>query len=475
MKLRNKLIIATVLAGVFVAAISALLVWSVLAVNVAANNMARATQVVNAISDIRFLTFENLLNHDQTSHAQWERENTVLANLLQPSSNAGPDERATLQDIARLSGEIKPLFDRLVAAYGTEAVPTALQQQLQERLASQILVKQQTQISEMLQLESAAQSTVIRINTQASLLVGTTVIFMVALTIGNFVLFTRGVTRSLDQLLEGAREITARHFGFRIKPRNPDDEFGQVAKAFNSMAAATGKLDQAKSEFVVLAAHQLKTPMAQLKGYVENLTSGVAGDIAESKTPYLREMEAVCDRAFHLIDNLLDISQIERGTIAMAPAPLNLRSLVDETLHMFRYDIETKGLTLHVVGSADETMVVADPLLTIEALKNIIHNAVKFTDMGSITVTLSQEDEWGTVTVTDTGIGVSAAARKELFRTTGMLGDPLMSGQGAKLGLYVAHKFLALEGGSITLLPSAAGAVFQVKLPRFPDHAPDKP
>lgn len=427
--------------------------------------MARASRIVNSVSGLRFLTFENLLNHDQTSYAQWKRGNAELAVLLEPPTDTSPAERTALQNIAELSAEIAPLFNRLVATYSAPTPLSPLQQQLQERLASQILIKQQTQINDMLQFASATQDSVARINTQAGLLVGVTVIFMVAVTIANYILFTRMVANSLRELQTGAREIAAHHFEYRIKPHNPHDEFGQVAKVFNNMAEATGRLDQAKSEFVVLAAHQMKTPLGQLRGYIDNLASGAAGKQDAKEIPYLHEMLAVCDRAFHLIDNLLDISQIERGTVVMQRSSHSLRSLVDEAAHVFGQDLTRKNLALTVDDAGGGITVFADPILTVEMLKNILHNAVKYTDKGGVTITLRQEGTWGIVTIADTGSGISEAAHKELFRSSGILGRPLMSGQGAGLGLYVANRFAMFEGGRIKLLPSETGATFEVRLP----------
>lgn len=466
MKLRTKLLLATIIAGLLVAAISILLVWSALAVSAAADNMARATQVVNAISDLRFLTFENLLYHDQTSRAQWDRENSTLTSLLQPTHTTNTTERATLQHILELSSEIKPLFDRLVATYGTSSASPD-QQQLQERLASQILIKQQTQINDMLQLASTAQAAVTQINNRASLFVGVTVIFMLAVTIGNFLVFTRSVTSELRKLQKGAQEIAARHFGYRIKTNETDDEFGEVAKAFNDMAVATGRLDQAKSEFIVLATHQLKTPIAELKSYAEGMLIDGTNARPEKRIHYLYAMRSVCDRASHLINNLLDISQIERGGMTVELAPQNLRELVDRTVHTFEQELRAKHLSLHVESPNKSVPVLADALLTTEALRNVIHNAVKFTEQGGITVTLSTSGKMGVITIADTGAGVSRADRRSLFQSNGMLGKPLMSGQGAKLGLYVTNKFLSIQGGSIALMPGAVGAVFQIKLPLY--------
>ncbi len=468
MKLQTKLILATVAAGVLVALTSLRLVLSASSVTMAANDEARATKIVNTLSELRFLTFENLLTHDQTSRAQWEIKNAELADLLVPAPDATADELATLQEMATLSGEIKPQFDRLVATYSTTPSLTADQQHLQERLASQILVKQQTQVSDMLKLASAAQDNVIRINRRASYLVGSVIVFMVAVTIGNFLLFTRTVTDSLKKLQKGAQEVGARHFAYRIKPRHPHDEFGQVARAFNKMAEATGRLDQAKSEFIVLATHQLKTPLGELRGYTENLLIGAAGDKPEQRQQYLELMQAVLERASHLVNNLLDISQIERGKIALHLTPVSLRALTDDSIKDFEHDIAAKGLTLTVDDTAGAATVMADRLIAGEALRNIIHNAVKFTAAGGITVRLATEGNVGIITIADTGPGIGEAVREELFRDKGILGKPLMSGGGANVGLYIANRFVAVQHGTLRLLPSDTGAVFEVTLPLTP-------
>src|SRR5258708_1521037 len=145
-----------------------------------------------------------------------------------------------------------------------------------------------------------------------------------------------------------------------------------------SDAVTPNEADKKASDFVTLAAHQLKTPIAELKGYVENLLAGTAGPVNEQQAHYLEQKHHVCQRSSHLIDNLLDISQIELGIVTMALTPTDLQALVEHVLGGFEHDIRAKGLSLTLDQAGSEVVIFADPFRTSEVLKNLIHNAVKF-------------------------------------------------------------------------------------------------
>lgn len=226
--------------------------------------------------------------------------------------------------------------------------------------------------------------------------------------------------------------------------------------------------DRLKTEFVSLVAHQLKTPVAEVKSYAENLLSGTAGQLLPKQREYLEAMRAVCDRNFRLIENLLDISQIEQGVMMLDLTPIELRLMVEEALSGFKEAIDKKGLGLELKGLDQEIVVFADPVKTIEVLRNLIHNALKFTAKGTITIQTSQTATKGIIRVSDTGSGIAPEQLKSLFHRGGLLGKLFMSGQGAGLGLYVAKQFLAFQKGTISVETTPGkGSTFIVKLPRF--------
>jgi PAS domain S-box-containing protein len=231
--------------------------------------------------------------------------------------------------------------------------------------------------------------------------------------------------------------------------------------------------ERAKSDFVSLTAHQLKTPVAELKGYAENMLSGATGPLLDKQRYYLEQMKQVCDRNFHLIENLLDISQIEMGVITLNLTPIALHLLIEEALVEFNQEIKRKGLKLERKGFDKDVIVFADPVKTIEVLKNVLNNAIKFTDQGSVQIDIEKRGEWGIVKITDTGSGINDMQRETLFKRGGVFGTLFVSGHGAGLGLYIAKQFLTFQSGTIDALPSAdKGTTMEIKLPKFTSKTP---
>jgi len=226
------------------------------------------------------------------------------------------------------------------------------------------------------------------------------------------------------------------------------------------------KVEQMKSDFVSLVSHQLKTPVAEMRGYVDNMLSGLSGKLTEKQKQYLQDMDKISSRNYRLISNLLNLSQIERGAILMNTQPFQLKEAVDVVMQEYRENIESKGLTLNFNDGGTDILVNADKDKTIEILSNIINNAIKFTEKGSITVTISADKSYGIVEVNDTGKGMSKNALEHLFEKRQAFSGAPTAGGGAGLGLYIAKTFMKLQKGDITVTSTSdQGSAFVVKIP----------
>jgi two-component system, sensor histidine kinase and response regulator len=226
------------------------------------------------------------------------------------------------------------------------------------------------------------------------------------------------------------------------------------------------KIEQMKTDFVSFISHQLRTPVAGLMAYIDNMLDGVTGTLNDMQVDYLREMHGVCERNSRLISDLLSISRIERGVLAVNINPVDLRSVVNIAVKEHRQSIEEKGLTLNIRGMDRETMVLADNDKLIEVLKNVIHNATKFTSAGSISIEIVAEGQNGIVKVSDTGPGLSKAALQDLFKKERVFGGAVAVGGGSGLGLYIAKGFMQLQHGDITAESvEGQGSTFVISLP----------
>ena len=227
------------------------------------------------------------------------------------------------------------------------------------------------------------------------------------------------------------------------------------------------KVEQMKTDFVAFISHQLRTPTAGLMGYIDNMLDGITGELNSKQAEYLGEMRDVCARNNRLIADLLNISRLERGVLAVSIKPVSLGEVVDTAVKEHRKSIADKGLTLNVRGADRAVTVLADIDKLVEVLKNVIHNAYKFTKEGSINIEISSTGKEGIIKIRDSGIGMSEENVKDLFKKERVFGGAISTGGGAGLGLYIAKGFMKLQGGDIIVESTAGkGSTFTISIPR---------
>jgi PAS domain S-box-containing protein len=176
---------------------------------------------------------------------------------------------------------------------------------------------------------------------------------------------------------------------FTMVDRNGNEFEGEISAAISRDGAgnptgficvirditARKKMDQAKSDFVALVSHQLKTPVAGIRGYIENMLDGLTGELNEKQKRYLSDMRVLCLRNYRLISDLLNTSMIERGMLSIDLGPTKLNDIVSTVIKDYYGKIEEKGLALKTEGANNQDIVVlADRDKSVEALANIVNN-----------------------------------------------------------------------------------------------------
>ena len=210
------------------------------------------------------------------------------------------------------------------------------------------------------------------------------------------------------------------------------------------------RIEEMKSDFVSMVSHQLKTPVAQIKGYVFNMLTGITGELNPKQREYLEDMQEVSDRNYRLISDLLNVSRIERGVVSVELAPLELRQVADAVMSDYYEAAKRKGLAFNAEGFDDQVLVMADREKLSEAVANAINNALKFTAAGSVTVRIRSDAAKGYLEVEDTGPGMTQETLAGLFhKDVAMAGAPTAGG-GAGLGLFIGKNFMLLQKGDVT-------------------------
>ncbi len=284
------------------------------------------------------------------------------------------------------------------------------------------------------------------------------------------------VTEPLRQVVNRMKEI-ARGEGDLTKRLQVlgKDEIGEVAEAFNTYVEKLQSVDEMKLSLISVVSHQLKTPVAEINGYIENMMEGLAGELNPKQKQYLSDMREIGRENYRLICDLLSASKIERGVISVDLKPVSIKQIAELSVRDYEESIGRKGLTLIREGFEKDFKILADRDKTVETLRNVINNALKCTDTGSITIGLGCEGDNGLLKVRDTGIGMSEEYLSRLFSKSRVMGKEA-SRAGAGLGLYIAKNFMKLQGGDVRVTSRLGeGSCFTLIVPKFKDGEGMKP
>jgi signal transduction histidine kinase len=240
------------------------------------------------------------------------------------------------------------------------------------------------------------------------------------------------------------------------------------------------EIDEAKSEFISLASHQMRTPLTAINWYTEMLLDGDAGKLTAKQKDYFKEIYTAGQQMNEIIKSFLHILRLETGTVAMNPISVDLPDIVRATLVESQLVIEKKKL--HVIEQYPKSLppLLIDKELVRVVLQNFISNAAKYTpEKGEITIAVESIVKGGIidgktiehdsllVSVHDTGIGIAAADHEKIFTKffradAAKRWDP----NGNGIGLYMARKMVDIIGGSLWFTSEEGkGATFCVLLP----------
>lgn len=227
------------------------------------------------------------------------------------------------------------------------------------------------------------------------------------------------------------------------------------------------ELDELKTEFLSIASHQLRTPLAVLKGYTGMLLGGMLGDLQPKQHDTLGKMEAGTEQLIMLVNHLLDVSRIEANRLQVRLEPVDMRTVLDGLVKFIQGKAEEKKLTLRYVMPPQPLVAKVDLEKVKEVFMNLLDNAVKYTDRGTVEVRMRGDAGSVMVAIADTGHGLTPADKDKLFQkfATGSASKKVRTTTG--LGLYVCRKLTEAMHGTITADSEGAekGSTFTVTFP----------
>ncbi|MEH2089599.1 response regulator [Nostoc sp.] len=310
---------------------------------------------------------------------------------------------------------------------------------------------------------------------------------------GQFVLILLPAVRSIKKLQTGVATIREGNLDYRLDIQT-GDEVEQLASEFNRMTVKlaesyrdleakknfANEANQAKSDFLANMSHELRTPLNGILGYAQIL--GRSKVIPDKERHGVNIIHQCGSHLLTLINDILDLSKIEARKLELAPKTIHFPSFVQGVVEICRVRADQKGLDFIYQPDPNlPTGVEADEKRLRQVLLNVLGNAIKFTDKGSITLKVEVLESNSIIPLPrfkfqaiDTGVGIASNQINKLFQAFEQVGDQKRQSEGTGLGLAISQRIVELMGGKIQIesdLGVGSNFYFEVALPLASDWA----
>lgn len=299
-----------------------------------------------------------------------------------------------------------------------------------------------------------------------SLLFGKTgliIIIIVALFVVSIIalsfITSRTISKPLQKLAEGADEIANGNLDYVIDYKSTN-EIGQTVDSFNKMSRQLknsldeqNRMEQSRKEMIAGIAHDLRTPLTSVKGYVEGLMDGIA-DTPEKQQRYLQTIYSATNDTEKMLDHLLTVSKLELGQVELNSQPTNLNAFLRDCAEDISLELEQQDFDFTFTDNCDnDVMVDLDADRFARVIRNIVSNSVKYTKKdikGEVRLSVENYEKSVIISISDNGMGVDVKNLNRIFDSFYRADKARSkSGEGSGIGLFVCKQIVELHGGHI--------------------------
>lgn len=298
-------------------------------------------------------------------------------------------------------------------------------------------------------------------STKQALILGAVVAFLIALGLG--IVLARSLTRPVRELTTALQAMAEGELQQAVPVRSKD-ELGELSAAFNQMSADLAFANQQRRQMTADIAHDLRTPVTVMAGYLEALRDGVL-------PPSPERFEILYEESQHLqrlIEDLRTLSLADAGELSLQRQPTEPVALLQRIAARYRHQAEQQGIAIEVRAAKDLPEIEVDSERLTQVLSNLVSNALRFTPTdGTITLSVTRAGATVLLRVADTGQGIPPDALPRIFDRFFRVDNARAQSQGESgLGLAIAKAIVEAHGGTISAAsPPGQGATFTIRLP----------
>lgn len=283
------------------------------------------------------------------------------------------------------------------------------------------------------------------------------------------------IVRPIKALERGTEKVAQGKFDEEVKIKT-GDELEELGEAFNKMTAGLRRLEELKEEFIFVAAHELRTPVVAIKGYLALVLDGTTGEVGEKTREFIQKVIRSNDRLIQLVDDLLEVSRSEAGRLKIEVSSIDIVEPIRQVLAELEKMAEEKGIEVRHKILPNMPKAFADPDRVKEVMINLLGNAIKYIGLqvGGVNkprkVMVSHELAGNALIthVRDTGLGMSDEAQKGLFEKFYRIPREEVRGiTGTGLGLFIVKEIIEKMGGKVWAYSEGEGkgSTFSFSLP----------
>ena len=277
-----------------------------------------------------------------------------------------------------------------------------------------------------------------------------TTITAVVVALGTLQLLAHGLTSPLREMTTAARAMAQGDYSRRVRASSRD-EVGELAGAFNLMAADLEAADQQRRELIANVSHELRTPITALQGVLENIVDGVAQPDPQA----MRTALAQTERLGRLVSEFLDLSRVDAGVTRLQHSEIDVADFLHAVVR--EAEVNASAHSVHFVLSAPEATLVGDRARLHQVLANLLDNAARHSPPGGkVTVSAEQREGHLLLAVSDEGAGIPDEERNRVFER--FTRGTRTSDGGTGLGLAIARWIVQLHHGTIAVVDPVDGA-----------------